>query len=234
MRKLAFLASLGVLAAGLSSCSLTELRNTNRRLKEANDRLVSENNRLEQELAASQRELGQKDKEAAQIKDQSDSEIAPSSANPPPRIKMARAEDNSEFKDMGLETRTTAQGTWVSLPDQVFFPLGQASLSSQGRSILDKVARLINTKYRGQMIRVDGHTDDLPVRKVRHLYPSNWELSTARACAVVRYLVEEGKVAPQRIYPAGHSYFKPKVTNSSSTARSKNRRVEILIAERDV
>jgi chemotaxis protein MotB len=76
------------------------------------------------------------------------------------------------------------------------------------------------------MVRVDGHTDDTPIRKVRHLYPTNWELSSARACTVVRYLVDRGQVSARRIYPAGFSYYRPV---SSARAKEQNRRVEITV-----
>jgi len=67
------------------------------------------------------------------------------------------------------------------------------------------------------------------VRKVKNQYPSNWELSTARACSVVRYLTDNGSVSPRRVYPAGFANYKPVAGARSPVAREKNRRVEILI-----
>jgi chemotaxis protein MotB len=91
----------------------------------------------------------------------------------------------------------------------------------------------VNDEYTGRTLRVDGHTDDTPIRKVRNLYPTNWELSTARACTVVRYLVEKGNVSAGRIYPAGFSYYRPLRRGGSANARKENRRVEITILNHD-
>jgi chemotaxis protein MotB len=99
---------------------------------------------------------------------------------------------------------------------------------------LKNVAHRLNSSYRANLIRVEGHTDDVPVNKVRDKYPSNWELSTARACAVVRYLVDQASLSPRRIYPAGFSSYKPIVAAKTTSARRTNRRVEILILNEKV
>ena len=216
--RLACLAVL-VAAGGINSgCAMKSLKEANRRLKESNDRLISENNRLEHELAALEGELDLA--RSGKI----DAGLATASANIEPD------RNTSIFPIIGEhEIIKDGEGIHVRFPDRVFFSLGQSKLTSQGQAVLDKMARLLNERYPGQLIRVEGHTDDVPVRKVRHLYPSNWELSTARACTVVRYLVEQGRVSPQRIYPAGFAYFRPLATGTSTKARSQNRRVEITI-----
>jgi chemotaxis protein MotB len=75
-------------------------------------------------------------------------------------------------------------------------------------------------------VRVEGHTDDVPIRTER--YTSNWELSTARATRVVEYLVREG-VAPDRLSAAGYSEFHPRAENQSPEGRARNRRVDVVI-----
>ncbi|MBI4600624.1 MAG: flagellar motor protein MotB [Planctomycetes bacterium] len=212
--------ALAVLVGGGSGCSVQALKDQNRRLKEANDRLISENNKLEEELAALQRRLG------GGLEDPGDPLVA---ADPGGAIKKG-APKSALIDDIRSEVEVfeTKQGIKVRVPDRVFFALGQATLSRQGQRILDKVARLINS-YPGHVVRVDGHTDDTPIRKIRHLYPTNWELSSARACTVVRYLVDKGSVGANRIFPAGFSFYRPVATGRSSSARSQNRRVEITI-----
>ena len=96
----------------------------------------------------------------------------------------------------------------------------------RGQKILDKVAHVMNRDFPNNMVRVDGHTDDTPIRKVRNLSTTNWELSSARACTVVRYLVDRGHVSAKRIFPAGFSYYRPVATGRS---KSQNRRVEITV-----
>lgn len=213
------LSSLISTAVFLVGCTTTDLQRTNQRLTEANNRLVSENNRLEQELARAERDLSVRTRELAGLEDHVD--------------QIGRKSDTPAggFEQLGLESESTLEGTVVRLDAAVFFPLGKAALSSEGRKILARVARLLQGEYGNRVIRVEGHTDDLPVRKVRHLYPSNWELSTARACSVVRHLVQSGSINPHRIYAAGYSHYRPRVDGSSASARRKNRRVEILILD---
>jgi chemotaxis protein MotB len=205
---------------GFTGCSMQALKDQNRRLKESNDRLISENNRLEEELAALQRRS-------------TEGQVA---LTPPPMpevadtgkpVKVGRSALLDDIRDE-VEVAETQQGIRLRVPDRVFFALGQAALSAQGQRILDKVARLING-YPNHLVRVDGHTDDTPIRKVRHIYPTNWELSSARACTVVRYLVDKGNVNARRIFPAGFSYYHPVSTGKGEGSKSQNRRVEITI-----
>jgi chemotaxis protein MotB len=228
------LCSAGLLAIVAPGCAISDLQNTNRRLKEANDRLVSENNRLEQELAASEKEVAEKAKLIDQLQNSEEARPAPAAA---PALKET-TQRASPFKpdratgfdaEEGIETHVTPQGILLRLEDRVFFPQGRATLSPKGKTILNRLARTLNSRYKPNLIRVEGHTDDVPVKKVRNQYPTNWELSTARACTVVRYLVDSASLNPRRIYPAGFAYFKPVSAAHSESARQKNRRVEILI-----
>ncbi len=224
LRSSCLVAAMAALLVSSSSCTLTQLKESNRRLKEANERLVSRYNQLEQDVAELERQLQSRDEEIARLRDRGDS--APKTA-----IVTASMSATKEFTDMGLEAEKTDEGTVVRLDHAVFFPLGKATLSSEGKRILSQVSRILNTRHAGKLIRVEGHTDDTPIRKVRNLYPTNWELSTARACSVVRYLVESGNVSPHRVYPAGFAYYRPREAGSSARSKSRNRRVEILILD---
>jgi flagellar motor protein MotB len=223
------LALWGCISLASSGCALTNLKETNRRLKESNDRLISENNRLEQELAQLQRERQLPREESAPRP----AAATISSADPAGRSQVERDLLIEGLRSVGapgeVKVDRTSQGIRMTISDQVFFALGQATLSTSGQRVLDRIGRLLNNEFRGHMVRVDGHTDDTPIRKVRNIYPSNWELSTARACTVVRYLVDNAKVDARRIYPAGFSFYRPVVRSTSPTAKSKNRRVEITI-----
>jgi chemotaxis protein MotB len=199
-----------------------ELKESNRRLKESNDRLLSENNRLEEELAALQKKRAEGEESA-------------------PTIASTQAPDAGKAGEKSLEAgdlliddddvtvRNTPQGLSIRVPDRVFFALGQASLTGRGKGVLDKVARLVKDRYPNRMVRVEGHTDDTPIKKVLYRYPTNWELSCARACVVVNYLVVSGKLNAHRIYPAGFSYYRPISNGRSQSAKSQNRRVEIMV-----
>jgi chemotaxis protein MotB len=112
------------------------------------------------------------------------------------------------------------------LTDKVFFDSGSATLKPQALGILDKVA-VILAGEREHPIVVEGHTDSQPIHG--SLYPSNWELSGARAAAVVRDFVGHG-VNSRRVSFSGFGSNEPIATNSTATGRSKNRRVEVVLS----
>ena len=118
---------------------------------------------------------------------------------------------------------------------EVLFDPGQASLDPKGRGDLDSLADAALQLEREippdipWVMRVDGHTDDKPIKSDK--YPSNWELSTARASTVVEYLISRG-VDPHRLVAAGFGQFQPLDVASSDDARRKNRRIELKLTER--
>jgi chemotaxis protein MotB len=212
---------------GGSGCATSKMKDENRRLKESNDRLISENNRLEEELAALQKRLGDGQEALAQPAPAVATLADPATV---PATKSA-LEDELLLDDPDVKVIQEGNETRITVPDRVFFALGQANLTSRGQAILKRVAKLINTTYRNRLVRVDGHTDDTPIRKVKGRYPTNWELSTARAVTVVRYLVEGCDVNAHRIYPAGFSYYRPVSNGRTASAKGQNRRVEIVVLE---
>lgn len=117
------------------------------------------------------------------------------------------------------------RGLVVRVADRVLFDLGKADLRPESRSVLDAVARVL-AEIPNQ-VRVEGHTDNLPIHNER--FPSNWELSTARATTVVRYFIEKHRLDPRRFSAAGYGEYHPIVPNTSEANRQKNRRVEVVI-----
>lgn len=115
----------------------------------------------------------------------------------------------------------------MRLSDTVLFDTGVAEILPESLPLMEKVGSIISkTSY---LIRIEGHTDDLPIHTDR--FPSNWELSTARAVNVLRYFIEKEKITPQRISAAGYGEFQPLYSNNSPENRSRNRRVEIVFTE---
>jgi chemotaxis protein MotB len=118
---------------------------------------------------------------------------------------------------------------------EVFFDTGQAVLLPEGRNELDQVAAaLIDLDHQipadlPWVLRVDGHTDSRPITSPQ--FPSNWELSSARAIAVVQYLVSKG-VLPQRLVAAGFGEFQPIDPGKTEEAYQRNRRIELKLTER--
>ncbi len=117
----------------------------------------------------------------------------------------------------------------VKLKDKVLFSSGSAKLNKEGQAALDAVAGVFKD-MQGKNVIVAGYTDDVPV--AGGSYKDNWELSTARAIAVVRYLEAKG-VPPVMLGAAGFSQFRPIAPNDSPANRSQNRRIEIALTAAD-
>ncbi len=118
----------------------------------------------------------------------------------------------------------TGRGIVIDLNAKVLFQEGDAELQANARPTLDEVARVLNTNRLA--VEVKGHTDNIPIRTA--LYPSNWELSTARASRVVRFFIDDG-VASQRLTAAGDAENDPIVPNDSPEDRARNRRVTVTV-----
>ncbi len=131
--------------------------------------------------------------------------------------------------DIGVQVIYSEQGAHVSFKGDVLFDFGRADLSTKGYAALTKIAEVIRkVPYH---IRVEGHTDNVPICTDR--FPSNWELSTARAVNVLKYLTNAGQIDPRRLSAVGYGDSKPLVANESPRQRAKNRRVEIVLIKED-
>lgn len=127
-----------------------------------------------------------------------------------------------------VRMRVEERGLVVSLvTDEVLFDLGRAALRPRAKQILRKVADVVRNIPND--ISVEGHTCDLPIKTAQ--FPSNWELSTARATIVIRYLIEQCAMPPARVSAAGYADSRPLVPNDSEAHRMLNRRVDIVILE---
>jgi len=117
----------------------------------------------------------------------------------------------------------------VGLVDKILFDPGEAELSKRGEAVLARVAEAL-ASIPDKQIQVSGHTDKMPINsKLVEKYPTNWELSTARATQVVRFLAEKANVPPQRLVASGYGEFHPIASNKTPSGRAKNRRIEILL-----
>ena len=112
--------------------------------------------------------------------------------------------------------------------EKILFPSGSADTKPEGRELLAKIATQL--EGRPEAIRVEGHTDSVPISTAR--YASNWELSGARAVQVVRYLITHG-VAPDRISAAAYGPYRPIADNGTPEGRVRNRRIEIVLVPED-
>jgi len=114
----------------------------------------------------------------------------------------------------------------VTLPNAILFASGKAELKGATLTELDHIAGVIKDKYGGMQIDVVGHTDSDPIKKSK--WADNWELSAQRALSVLRYLVKKG-IPPDLIQACGRGESQPVASNTSSSGKAQNRRVQIVV-----
>ncbi len=132
----------------------------------------------------------------------------------------------SEIEAGRVEIQELRGRTTVKMKDKILFASGSATIGAEGKAALRKVADALRGRQ-GRTIRVEGHTDNVPTG-TSSPFPTNWELSTARALAVVHFFQDTG-VDPTRLSGAGYAEFQPVDTNDTPDGRSQNRRIEIVL-----
>ena len=116
----------------------------------------------------------------------------------------------------------------LSVVEDLLFDSGKAELHDTGRKLLARIASTLGP-LDGQIVMVEGHTDNIPIgQALAEKYPTNWELSTARATTVVRYLQDHG-VRPTELAAVGYGEYKPVAPNSNAAGRHKNRRIDVVL-----
>jgi len=131
--------------------------------------------------------------------------------------------------DRAVGVVSSEQGLLISLSDTITFPSGQASLNSAVTPFLSQVAMLASERTELN-IEIAGHTDDRPIATPE--FPSNWELSAARASRVARTLLEQERIDPTRVSTRGYAHYRPLYANDTDEHRAANRRVEIRFFRR--
>ena len=140
---------------------------------------------------------------------------------------------SAEVEKGQLKVRQYQNMLAVDLAEQIFFDSGKATLKSEGKEVLSKVGEALKS-YDDKVIRVVGHTDNIPMTKFRHAAaPTNWELSVTRATNVVRHLQEVG-IPPERLVPSGRGEYDPVASNDTAEGRQKNRRIEIMLIDKNL
>ncbi len=131
----------------------------------------------------------------------------------------------SRLPATGLDVRVNREGILITISGALLFPSGRADLRPESLPVLDRIAQ--HLRRIPNEVRVSGHTDNIPPDSP--IYPTNWELSTARAIAVARYFSEAWGIAPARLAAVGYGEYRPVADNSTRDGRMRNRRVEIQI-----
>jgi chemotaxis protein MotB len=134
-----------------------------------------------------------------------------------------------EIQEGQVQLREMKDRLTMTMVDKIIFPSGSAEISKEGKKVLDKVVSILKDIH-DKRIQVEGHTDNVPIVSVlKKRFPTNWELSTARATEVVRYLQESGGINPQLLSATGYSEYQPVAPNDDEEGKHKNRRIEIVL-----
>jgi chemotaxis protein MotB len=130
----------------------------------------------------------------------------------------------AELASERLELIVDRRGVTLSIPEAGTFATGRDELSDTAQALVVRVAATLDRF--GNAVRVEGHTDDVPIHTVR--FASNWDLSAARASRVVEFLISRG-LRPERLSATGYAEFHPRVPNTSERARASNRRIDLVV-----
>jgi chemotaxis protein MotB len=142
-------------------------------------------------------------------------------------------EMNQEIKKGEITITQLKDKLSVNLVEKILFDSGSAEIKKDGKKVLDRVAEIL-AKVTDKQVRVAGYTDNVPISpRLAAKFPSNWELSTARATTVARYLQDKG-INPNVLSASGYSEYRPVAPNDTEEGRAKNRRIDIDLAPKEL
>jgi len=209
--------------------------------------LIKEKDALSQKLAEASNAVAAREKAIAQAREEK-AALEKAKAEEKKALEAAKeaelAKVKQSYEDLtaslkseisaGEVTITQLKGKLtVNMVDRILFDSGQAEVRSDGKKVLEKVGKILSA-VADKDIRIEGHTDNKPiVGDLKNKYATNWELSTARATAVLRYLQDIAKVDPKRLVAAGYGEFRPVAPNDAPEQRALNRRIEIVLVPRE-
>ncbi|MCR4291056.1 MAG: OmpA family protein [Candidatus Scalindua sp.] len=145
------------------------------------------------------------------------------------RLENAQRSMEERLKGTGVSVKIKEGHISVVLPSSVLFNSGQTTLKKEATGSLSKVCRILEKDFPGETIRIEGHTDNDPIKRTKQLYKTNWELSAARAATVLHYLIDNCHLDPTKLYLAGFGEYQPVASNKNKKDKKKNRRVEIVV-----
>lgn len=185
--------------------------------------------KLRQELDATAQEKLRVEQEKARVEAEKEKAIAELNRT----YNNLVAELKEEIKQGEIEVVQLKDKLSLSMVEKILFDSGSSVIKKHGKEVLDRVAGILK-KVSDRQIRIEGHTDNVPIgERIKEKFPTNWELSTARATNVVKYLIEKG-VDPNLLSPAGYGQYRPVAPNDTEEGRAKNRRIEIVLIPLDL
>lgn len=145
------------------------------------------------------------------------------------KLENARLEMEEKLRGTGADVNIKEGKIAITLPSSVFFNSGQVTLRKAAKGSLKKICNVLKRDFSNETIRIEGHTDNAPVKRTKGLYTSNWELSAIRAANVLHFLVDTCNLNPKKLFIAGFGKYQPITSNNTKSGRTKNRRVEIVV-----
>jgi chemotaxis protein MotB len=241
--------SIAVLAAGIiaSGCvssgtfkkmeagkneEIATLQQAKTSLEQEKSALEQQNSKQKEQITALQQKAGSLEQQKGSLEQQKAALLAASQQQQQQYDALVQGL-SKEVEKGQLQVRQYKNMLAVDLAEKIFFDSGRATLKPGGKDVLKKVGEALKA-YENKIIRVVGHTDNVPVAKsLKGTFPSNWELSVARATNVVRFLQEVG-IPPERMIPSGRGEYNPVAPNDTPEGRQKNRRIEIMLIDKSL
>lgn len=207
------------------SSIIRETMEINRRLQETNVKLREKQAVSEGEMGRMERELDILRARNLELERQKDTELQKLKATYDELVASLK----EEIEAGEIQVRRMKDRLSVNLVEKILFDSGRADLKSSGVEVLGKVGTEL-AKIRDKRIQIEGHTDDVPIGgALKERFPSNWELSAARAMAVVHFLQETTGIEPEKLSAAGYGEYQPASSNETPEGRAENRRIEIVL-----
>lgn len=145
------------------------------------------------------------------------------------RAGQADADLKKALADLEAAQKLSVDGNRIVMQNAVLFESGSVKIKPEGQKVLDDLGKAL-AQYSGREILIEGHTDNVPIaQKFQGKYKSNWELSTARALAVLHYTSGKWKTKPSLMGAVGYGEYRPVADNATEAGRAKNRRVVIVV-----
>lgn len=214
--------------------ALESLQTALDQLNTERQRLAAEKGSLEGNLAELEAEVGNRMSEIRRLSDEKSrleaekAKLAEKTETYDELVKSLQ----QEVEDKVVEVRRAGQRITVNVSDQILFDSGSPAVKTSGMAALMKIAAVL-AKVQDRRVDVEGHTDNVPLAgELAKVFPTNWELSAARATNVVRFLEQNG-VPPGRMAAVGKSMHRPVAQNTTAKGRQQNRRIEIVLTPWD-
>lgn len=183
------------------------------------DDLQEENLSLRNKVLQLQKEQGQQ-KSVVREKEQKLSELEQAKLELEEKLKQ-------EIGEYKARLQMTERGLVITFLSEIFFDSGKDVIRADGGHALKSVAEVLNKEVKDSFVAIEGHTDNDPIN--RSAWKSNWELSSARALAVLHFLIDSCQLKPERLSIAGYGQYRPVAANDTLKDKQQNRRVEIVI-----